>query len=63
MGLHYFYSTLTVGAIELKICILDIGVHIKKNPKYKTPTSIISVQLQWRVGAISTTEIPTEGHF
>ena len=43
MGLHYFYSTLTVGAIELKICMQVIRVHIKKNPKYWTSTSIISV--------------------
>ena len=63
MGLHYFYFTLTVGAIGLKICMQVIGVRIKKNPKSYTLTSIISVQLQWRVGAISTTGIPAEGLF
>ena len=39
--LHYFYSNLTAGAIELKICKQVIRVHIKKNPKYQTPRSII----------------------
>ena len=32
--LHYFYSTLTAGAIELKFCMRSFRVHIKKNPKY-----------------------------